>query len=165
MLKLVGGFIGWRFIPTTLADYLLPYFHNVYSAITGLQPPPKNSSLYHRHRRYMYTLVVFGYSIYCFYGAATAIGPNYYEVLGVGPAADESELKAGFRTFARKYHPDKAGPQSEALFMEVRDAYEALKDPVTRFAYDRCAAVQQLSVSSRSSNTSSVSTVDLARKL
>ena len=69
-----------------------------------------------------------------------SIGKNYYEMLGVPPTANDSALKAGFRAFARKYHPDRAGPEAEALFMEVRDAYEALKNPVSRFAYDRFAA-------------------------
>lgn len=69
-----------------------------------------------------------------------SIGANYYEMLGVLPTADEGALKAGFRSFARKYHPDRAGPQAEAIFMEVRSAFDALKNPVTRFAYDRCVA-------------------------
>ncbi|KAJ3534260.1 hypothetical protein NM688_g7162 [Phlebia brevispora] len=75
--------------------------------------------------------------VYTFEKAATSIGPNYYELLGVLPTADEAALKSGFRAFAKKYHPDRAGPAAEPLFMEVRDAYEALKDPITRFAYDR----------------------------
>ena len=74
---------------------------------------------------------------YTFEQAATSIGPNYYELLGVLPTADEAGLKAGFRAFARKHHPDRAGPEAEPLFMEIRDAYEALKNPITRFAYDR----------------------------
>lgn len=75
--------------------------------------------------------------VYTFDNAATSIGPNYYEMLGIPPTADDSALKYAFRAFARKYHPDRAGPDAEPLFMEVRDAYEALKNPVTRFAYDR----------------------------
>jgi len=55
----------------------------------------------------------------------------------VGPDADESQLKLAFRNFARKNHPDKVGRQGEELFMIVRDAYESLKHPVKRFAYDR----------------------------
>lgn len=63
--------------------------------------------------------------------------PNFYELLGVGPDADETALKQAFRSFARRNHPDRVGSQGEALFVEIRDAYEALKDPVKRFAYDR----------------------------
>lgn len=65
--------------------------------------------------------------------------PNYYEILGVAPAADENALKLAFRQFAKRYHPDRVGPQGEALFIRVRDAFEALKNPTVRFAYDRLA--------------------------
>ena len=131
------SFIGWRTLPNMAADFLLPHFHKFYRATLRRQSPAPGTPLYLQHRRWMYALVVFGYAMYNFYNAATSIGPNYYEMLGVNPAADDAGLKAGFRAFARKYHPDRAGPQFETLFMEVRDAYEALKDPVTRFAYDR----------------------------
>lgn len=56
------------------------------------------------------------------------------------PGVDEVGLKLAFRAFARKYHPDRpgVGKQGEAWFIQVRDAFEALRDPVVRFAYDRC---------------------------
>jgi len=50
--------------------------------------------------------------------------PNFYEILGVPPDVDESGLKLAFRAFARRNHPDKAGPQGKELFMYVRDAFE-----------------------------------------
>ncbi|KAG8964188.1 hypothetical protein FRC03_002132 [Tulasnella sp. 419] len=58
-------------------------------------------------------------------------------MLKVSMDADEADLKIAFRNFARRFHPDKVGPGGEALFMKVRDAYEALKNPSKRFAYDR----------------------------
>lgn len=137
LYKNIAGFLGWRYIPDIVANQLLTYFHKFYPTIFRCPPPPPGTPQYFKHRRYLYALVVFSYAIYTFHQAATAIGPNFYELLGVNPTADDSDLKAGFRTFARKYHPDRAGPQAETLFMEVRDAYEALKNPVTRFAYDR----------------------------
>ncbi len=65
--------------------------------------------------------------------------PSFYEVLGVAPGVDENGLKLAFRAFAKKYHPDRpgVGPGGVEMFMSVRDAFEALKDPVVRFAYDR----------------------------
>jgi curved DNA-binding protein CbpA len=69
--------------------------------------------------------------------------PNYYEILGVAPSADENALKLAFRQFAKRYHPDRVGPQGEALFITVRDAFEALKNPTVRFAYDRLASVSR----------------------
>jgi DnaJ-class molecular chaperone len=65
--------------------------------------------------------------------------PNFYQILSVPHAVDEAGLKAAFRQFAKKNHPDRpgVGRHGEELFIMVRDVYEALKDPVVRFAYDR----------------------------
>lgn len=70
--------------------------------------------------------------------SCVAMPPNFYEILGVSPEADDQVLKLAFRTFARRNHPDRVGPQGAPLFIAVRDAYEALNHPVKRFAYDRC---------------------------
>lgn len=77
------------------------------------------------------------YLTYNFIDASSGVAKNFYELLGVNPRSDEGALKAAFRAFARKNHPDRVGPGGETLFMDVRDAFEALKDPVVRFAYDR----------------------------
>ena len=64
---------------------------------------------------------------------------DYYEVLGVARNADEKALKNAFRQQAKKYHPD-ANPgdkSAEHNFKEVNEAYEVLKDPQKRAAYDR----------------------------
>jgi len=65
--------------------------------------------------------------------------PSFYQILGVPPDVDENGLRTAFRAFAKQYHPDRPGVGQEGaeMFMYVRDAYEALKDPVVRFAYDR----------------------------
>jgi molecular chaperone DnaJ len=64
---------------------------------------------------------------------------DYYEILGVGKTADEKELKSAFRKAAMKYHPDKNPDDKEAehKFKELNEAYEVLKDPQKRAAYDR----------------------------
>ncbi len=64
---------------------------------------------------------------------------DYYQTLGVGKSADEKELKAAFRRLAMQFHPDKnPGDESaERKFKEIGEAYEALKDPQKRAAYDR----------------------------
>ena len=63
----------------------------------------------------------------------------YYDVLGVGRGARESEIKAAFRRLAKECHPDRCNgdPNAERRFKEVNEAYEALKDPQRRAAYDR----------------------------
>jgi len=64
---------------------------------------------------------------------------DFYETLGVDRSADEKELKSAFRKLAMKFHPDR-NPGDEACehkFKEINEAYETLKDPQKRAAYDR----------------------------
>ena len=67
--------------------------------------------------------------------------PNLYEILGVPPHASENDLKAAFRYFAKRNHPDRVGKQGEEIFIQIRDAYESLKDPLKRFAYYRSVII------------------------
>lgn len=64
---------------------------------------------------------------------------DFYETLGVARTADEKELKSAYRKLAMKYHPDKNPDDHEAeqKFKEVGEAYETLRDPQKRAAYDR----------------------------
>jgi len=64
---------------------------------------------------------------------------DYYELLEVERTADSATIKSAYRKLAMKYHPDKTGgcTDSEAKFKAVSEAYECLKDPQKRAAYDR----------------------------
>jgi len=63
---------------------------------------------------------------------------DYYEIMGIKREATQDEIKRSYRKLARKYHPD-VSKQSDAeeRFKEVGEAYEVLKDPEKRAAYDQ----------------------------
>ena len=64
---------------------------------------------------------------------------DFYEILGVQRNASEDEIKKSYRKLAMKYHPDrnKDDKTAERKFKEATAAYEALKDPEKRAAYDQ----------------------------
>ncbi|HEY8050896.1 MAG TPA: DnaJ domain-containing protein, partial [Ramlibacter sp.] len=62
---------------------------------------------------------------------------DYYAALEVPRDADAETIKKAYRRLARKYHPDVSKePDAEAHFKDVGEAYETLKDPEKRAAYD-----------------------------
>ncbi len=64
---------------------------------------------------------------------------DYYELLGLQRGADEAAIKAAYRRLAKECHPDRHNgcPDHEARFKSVNEAYDVLKDPQKRAAYDR----------------------------
>jgi curved DNA-binding protein len=63
---------------------------------------------------------------------------DYYKVMGVQRDATEAQIKQAYRKLARKYHPDVSKEKdAEARFKEVGEAYEVLKSPERRAAYDQ----------------------------
>jgi curved DNA-binding protein len=63
---------------------------------------------------------------------------DYYDTLGVSRGASAEEIKRAYRKLARKFHPDVSKEKNaEARFKDVQEAYEVLKDPEKRGAYDQ----------------------------
>ncbi|ADJ28182.1 DnaJ C-terminal domain-containing protein [Nitrosococcus watsonii] len=66
---------------------------------------------------------------------------DYYQIMDIKRDATQDEIKRAYRKLARKYHPDVSKePGAEARFKEVGEAYEVLKDPEKRAAYDQLGA-------------------------
>ncbi len=69
---------------------------------------------------------------------------DYYKVMGLARDASADEIKRAYRKLARKYHPDVSREaQAEERFKELGEAYEVLRDPQKRAAYDRLGSSWQ----------------------
>ena len=66
---------------------------------------------------------------------------DYYAILGVAKNASQDEIQRAYRKLARQYHPDiNKESEAENKFKEIGEAYEVLKDPEKRAAYDELGA-------------------------
>lgn len=67
------------------------------------------------------------------------VSEDYYDLLGVSRGADDAAIKAAYRRLAKEHHPDRHNgcSEQEARFKAINEAYDVLKDPQKRAAYDR----------------------------
>ena len=126
VVKTILGLVGWSYIPDFATNL-------IFKALQRHLRTPVSPW----HYRAVFSLVVLSYLTYNLIEAIYSRPPNFYELLNVPPDVDDNGLKVAFRSFARKYHPDRVGTEGTAVFMQVRAGYEALMDPVKRWAYDR----------------------------
>ena len=78
--------------------------------------------------------------------------PTYYETLGVGVDASPEVIQRVYRQLAKAYHPDTNpdNPAGAEKLKDLSEAYETLKDPVKRRAYDRTLAAASSSAAGSS---------------
>lgn len=70
-------------------------------------------------------------------GLSFFMSKDYYQILGVSPAAHPSDIKRAYRKLALLYHPDKnPDPAAELFIKEINEAYDVLSDPASRQEYD-----------------------------
>ena len=129
-LYAIGRMAGWYYIPDVVTRQLISLSHRYMP-----NPPRPGTSAFSRHYRVAYATVVLGFLVYNLVEAHRAMPTNFYDILDVHLDFSEEELNKANRAFARKNHPDRGG--AEEVFIQGRLAYNVLKNPITRFAYDR----------------------------
>ena len=130
-LYAIGRMAGWYYVPDVVTRKLISFSHRHMH-----NPPKPGTHAYFRHYRIAYAAVVLGFLVYNLVEAYRAMPHSFYDVLDVHLDFTEDELNKANRAFARKNHPDRGG--TEDVFIQGRLAYNVLKDPIARFAYDRC---------------------------
>ncbi len=67
------------------------------------------------------------------------VDQDFYQLLGLNRGSDDAAIKAAYRRLAKECHPDRHGgcPEQEAKFKSISQAYDVLRDPQKRAAYDR----------------------------
>ena len=69
--------------------------------------------------------------------------PDYYDILEVSPTATTAEIKRSYRRLARLHHPDLNTQALDTHIKRLNEAYEILRDPLKRAAYDEQRAAQK----------------------
>jgi len=65
-----------------------------------------------------------------------AVEKDFYQILEISRSADGDQIRTAYRRMAKRYHPDRAATANTEAFRKAQDAYDTLKDPGRRRAYD-----------------------------
>jgi hypothetical protein len=140
--------IAWWFLPGLATRTVLTVYYALLVPIGLSHRIPRNDSPKRpQHYRRAFAIVVLSYLAWTLAVDLLEQPPSFYSLLGVSANASDIEIKNAYKMFARRNHPDRVGPSGQALFIQVRDAYEALKHPIKRYGYDRCDIVQLTCIS------------------
>ncbi|KAJ3306107.1 hypothetical protein HDV03_000341 [Kappamyces sp. JEL0829] len=123
----------WSLLPQLGAKLLQSCYYK-----TWKNPPQPNTPEWVNDNRKCYLVCVSGYLVYSLLQIEWDQAANLYQKLLLYPTADDKALRTAFRQLSLVYHPDKlAGdPGAEKRFLDIRNAYEVLKDPLARSAYN-----------------------------
>ncbi|KAI8323809.1 DnaJ-domain-containing protein, partial [Martensiomyces pterosporus] len=130
----------WLFLPQFASNCVLKTAHWILQRTAPHLVPHPKTAKYVLHQRVAYIFVIAMYLLYTMWTTEANLGSNYYQILGVSPSSfSASELKRNYRQLSLALHPDK-NPGGEALFIQLKDAYKVLSDPVLQTVYDRAGA-------------------------
>ncbi|SJX63662.1 uncharacterized protein SRS1_14412 [Sporisorium reilianum f. sp. reilianum] len=133
----LGSLLTWWWLPSVGSQLLLGALYSLHLLHV---PAPSAHRTRAQHLQLARAAVVIGTLVYQLHQAATRAAPSYYELLALPLDVDAEGVRRSFRALARRYHPDKVGPDGEAVFIALRRAHDVLSEPVRRFAYDRFGA-------------------------
>ncbi|KAI8925804.1 hypothetical protein BC831DRAFT_459485 [Entophlyctis helioformis] len=134
-MDVITHYVGWSFVPVR-HGYKVPAGLVSQRSAQRHKPQP-GEPLYRTHYNRMYIAVITAYLVYTVVQTEQGLQPNFYNILGVLPGhrLDTRQLRANYLSLSLQYHPDKS--QSEDVYMLIRNAYETLKNPTLRAAYDK----------------------------
>lgn len=130
--------VAWWFVPGFATQTVLTLYYSLLSGFgLGYRIPANDSPKRPQHYRRAFALVVLSYLTWTLVSDLREQPASFYSLLGVDTNATDAEIKSAYKMFARRNHPDRVGAAGAPLFIQVRDAYEALKHPIKRYGYDR----------------------------
>lgn len=125
--------LAWSFLPALGSKFLQKAWYKTFKS-----PPLENSYQFQLDRSRCHLIVIFLFLLYSFVSTEMSMSLSHYQVLHISPNADDRQLKSSFRALSLIHHPDKLVPGSTGQFdyVAITNAYEVLKNPTKRLAYD-----------------------------